>query len=39
MIDRDRLVATFVELAKIDSPSSEEEEIALHLVAALEELV
>ena len=38
MIDRDRLVATFVELAKIDSPSSEEEEIALHLVAALEEL-
>ncbi len=38
MIDRDRLVATFVELAKIDSPSSDEEEIARHLVATLEEL-
>ena len=38
MIDRDRLVATFVELAKIDSPSSEEEEIAQHLATALEEL-
>ena len=38
MIDRDRLVTTFVELARIDSPSSEEEVIAQHLAARLETL-
>ena len=38
MITRDRLVKTFCELASIDSPSTEEEEIALHLVGRLEKL-
>ena len=36
MIRRDRIVETFCELARIDSPSGEEEEIAQHLVAKLE---
>ena len=38
MITRDRLVKTFCELASIDSPSTEEEEIAQHLVGRLEKL-
>ena len=38
MIDRERLVNTFVELAKIDSPSGEEEAVAVELVARLESL-
>ena len=38
MIDRERLVNTFVELAKIDSPSGEEEAVAVQLVARLESL-
>ena len=37
MIRRDRLVETFCELASIDSPSGEEEAVAQHLVAKLEE--
>ena len=36
MIRRDRIVETFCELARIDSPSGEEEEIAQHLVTRLE---
>ena len=36
MIDRDRLVNTFCDLARIDSPSGEEEEVALDLIARLE---
>ena len=36
MIRRDRIVETFCDLARIDSPSGEEEEIARHLVAKLE---
>ena len=36
MIRRDRIVETFCELARIDSPSGEEEEIARHLVTRLE---
>ena len=38
MIDRDRLVMTFCDLARIDSPTGEEEEIALELVRRLEVL-
>lgn len=38
MIDRDRLVATFCDLARVDSPSGEEEEVAVELVARLEAL-
>ncbi len=38
MIDRERLVNTFVELAKMDSPSGEEEAVAVELVARLESL-
>lgn len=38
MISRDRLVKSFCELARIDSPSGEEEAIAQHLVARLEAL-
>ena len=36
MIRRDRIVETFCELARIDSPSGEEEEVARYLVAKLE---
>ncbi len=35
MINRDRLVSTFLELVQIDSPSGQEEEIARHLMAEL----
>ena len=38
MIDRDRLVNTFLELVRIDSPSGKEETIARHLVERLQEL-
>ena len=38
MIDRDRLVNTFCELARIDSPSGEEEQVAQYLVGQLEAL-
>ena len=38
MINRERLVDTFCNLARIDSPSGEEEEIARHLVGRLEAL-
>jgi len=35
MIDRDRLVTTFCDLARIDSPSGEEEELAVELMRRL----
>ena len=38
MINRDRLVSTFLELVQIDSPSGQEEEIAQHLMAKLDRL-
>lgn len=38
MINRDRLVSTFLELVRIDSPSGQEEEIARHLTAELRSL-
>jgi len=38
MIKRDRLVKTFCDLASIDSPSGEEEEIAGYLTGRLEAL-
>ncbi len=38
MIRRDRIVNTFCELARIDSPSGEEETVAKHLVSKLESL-
>ena len=38
MIRRNRLVDTFCELARIDSPSGEEEVVAQHLVGRLEGL-
>ena len=38
MINRDRLVETFCDLARIDSPSGEEEAIATDLTRRLEEL-
>ena len=37
MIRRDRLVETFCELARIDSPSGEEEAVAQYLIPKLEE--
>ena len=36
MIDRDRIVTTFCELARIDSPSGEEEQVAQYLIGRLE---
>ena len=36
MITRERIVRTFCDLARIDSPSGEEEEVARHLVQRLE---
>lgn len=38
MIDQDRLLSTFVELVKIDSPSGEEGKIAQHVLARLRSL-
>jgi len=38
MINRDRLVSTFLELVRIDSPSGQEQEIARHLTAELRSL-
>ena len=38
MINRDRLVKTFTDLVQIDSPSGEEEAIAVELVRRLVEL-
>ena len=38
MIDRKRLVKTFCDLARIDSPSGEEETVAIELVSRLEAL-
>ena len=38
MIDQERLVNSFCELVKIDSPSDEEEEVARHLTGRLETL-
>ncbi len=38
MINRDRLVSTFLELVQIDSPSGEEDDIAQHLAAKLKSL-
>ena len=38
MINRDRLVKTFCDLVRIDSPSGEEETIAVELVQRLEKL-
>ena len=38
MINRDRLVKTFCELARIDSPSGEEEEMAKEIIKRLEDL-
>ena len=38
MINRDRLVKTFCELARIDSPSGEEEEMAKEIIKRLENL-
>lgn len=38
MINRDRLVKTFCDLVGIDSPSSEEKEVAVELVGRLERL-
>ena len=38
MIDRDRLVKTFCELVQIDSPSGEEEAVALNLIERVESL-
>ena len=38
MISRDRIVQTFCDLARIDSPSGEEEEIAQHLIRKLEDM-
>ena len=38
MIDRDRLVNSFCELVRIDSPSDEEEDVARHLAQRLEGL-
>jgi tripeptide aminopeptidase len=38
MINRGRLVSTFLELVQIDSPSGQEEEIAQHLAAELKSL-
>ena len=38
MIDQDRLVGSFCDLVRIDSPSEEEEEVAQHLIPRLEKL-
>ena len=38
MIDQERLVNSFCDLVRIDSPSDEEEEVAQHLTARLEKL-
>lgn len=38
MINQDRLVKTFLDLVKIDSPSGEEEEIAKHIAKRLRKL-
>lgn len=38
MIDETRLVNTFLDLIKIDSPSDEEEEVAQHVTPILQEL-
>jgi tripeptide aminopeptidase len=38
MIDQERLVNSFCELVRIDSPSDEEEEVAQHLMTRLEKL-
>jgi len=38
MIDQDRLVNSFCELVKIDSPSDEEEEVAQYLIPKLQNL-
>ena len=38
MIDRERLVKSFCDLVRIDSPSDEEEEVAQHLISRLEKL-
>jgi tripeptide aminopeptidase len=38
MINQDRLVGSFCDLARIDSPSEEEEEVAQHLIPRLENL-
>ena len=38
MISRERIVNSFCDLARIDSPSGEEEEVALHLIERLEKL-
>ena len=38
MIDQDRIVNSFCELVKIDSPSDEEEEVAQYLIPILENL-
>ena len=38
MIDRDRLVNSFCDLVRIDSPSDEEEDMARHLTQRREEL-
>ena len=38
MINRERLVNSFCDLVRIDSPSDEEEEVAQHLTARLTKL-
>ena len=38
MISRERIVNTFCDLARIDSPSGEEEEVAQHLIKRLEDM-
>ena len=38
MIDENRLVTTFLDLIKIDSPSDEEEAVAQHVIPILQEL-
>lgn len=38
MIDKERLVKSFCDLVRIDSPSDEEEEVAQHLIPRLEKL-
>ena len=38
MINRDRIVKTFIELVQVDSPSSEEEEMAKDMIGRLEAL-
>jgi len=38
MINQDRLIKTFLELIKIDSPSGEEKEVAKHVAKQLKQL-